>query len=269
MPIMKSLKHLVYLIGISFLFSGCVKKSDNYTHVMEKNMNPEILSSLKECKIFFGHQSVGYNIVEGIGILNNESNDNNILVKETRIPSDIETGVFAHCLIGKNEYPKLKIDDFASLIRNGIGDSADIAFMKLCYVDFNKNTDITELFNYYREAMAGLQSEYPRLKIFHCTVPLNVKPSGLKGMAKKFLKMDRNIYINSYNNLLGDYYPDSSLFDIAALESFMPDGSINTYKSDIKALANEYSSDGGHLNREGSVMIASKLLIKLSKIDQL
>jgi hypothetical protein len=266
---MESLMYLVYLIGISFLFSGCVKKSDNYNPVMEKNVNPEILSSLKECKIFFGHQSVGYNIVEGITVLKNELQDSNLIIKETKIPAELQIGVFAHAVIGRNENPKLKIDDFSAIIRNGIGDSADIVFMKLCYVDFDKNTDITGLFNYYREAIAGLQSEYPRLKILHCTVPLNVKPSGLKGTAKKFLKMDRNIYINSYNNLLRDYYPDSSLFDIAAFESVLPDGSINIYKADIKALANEYSSDGGHLNGYGSLMIAGELIDKLSQIDQL
>lgn len=218
---------------------------------------------LSDKRIFFGHQSVGYNIIDGIITLKNESNSNSIIVLETKDSLDFQDPLFAHSKIGKNMDPKSKIDDFVNILEGGLVDAVDIALMKLCYVDINNHTDINELFEYYQSAINLLQKEYPHIKIIHCTVPLTTKTKGLKGLAKVILKMDDNVYRDKYNQLMRDHYDPNILFDIAKIEATFRDGTSNRYLNGIPGLISEYSSDGRHLNQQGRLLIANELMRKL------
>jgi len=218
---------------------------------------------LSDKRIFFGHRSVGSNIIEGITDLKNESNSTLVNILETKDVSDFQHPLFAHSGIGNNLDPKSKIDDFVNILKSGLGGSVDIAFMKLCYIDINNRTDINELFEYYQTAINLLQKEYPHLKIIHCTVPLTTKPKGLKGLAKVILKMDDNVFRDKYNQLMRNHYDSIVLFDIAKIEATFPDGTFNRYLNGIPGLIPEYSSDGRHLNQQGRLLIANELMRKL------
>ena len=58
--------------------------------------------------------------------------------------------VFAHASNGKNGDPKSKIDDLYQDMENGLGKKVDIAGFKFCYVDIKDDTDVNEIFEYYK-----------------------------------------------------------------------------------------------------------------------
>jgi hypothetical protein len=250
---------------LSVFLSSCFKEEKiaetNSAYMNKLTENDWIKLSKK--RIFFGHQSVGYNIIDGITDLKNESNSILVNILETRDVSDFQHPLFAHSGIGKNLDPKSKIDDFVKILHSGLADSVNIASMKLCYVDINSHTDINELFEYYQTAINSLQKVYPHLKIIHCTVPLTIKPKGLKGLAKVILKMDDNVFRDKYNQLVRNHYDPNVLFDIANIEATFPDGTSNRYLSGIPGLISEYSPDGGHLNKHAGMLIANELIRKL------
>jgi hypothetical protein len=226
-------------------------------------MTEEDWLKLANKRIFFGHQSVGYNIIDGIIDLKNQYNITSFIILETKDTSDFKYPLLVHSKIGKNLDPKSKVVDFVKILESGVGNLADIAFMKLCYADFHKSTNINELFEYYQTSIIALQKKYPHLKLFHCTVPLSTKPKGPKGLIKRILKMDNNVYINKYNQLMRNYYNQNEIFDIAKIETTFSDGTINKYGTGTLGLLPEYTSDGGHLNQYGRILIAHELLKKL------
>jgi hypothetical protein len=240
----------------------------------KENMSPSSLTyscyfpendwlKLLDKKIFFGHQSVGSNIMEGIGIIQIKNNLEPVNFIETIDSTDFRFPVFGHFRVGNILNPKSKIDSFKDIIDGGLGNILDIAFMKIGYPDINKNTDLNELFDYYKQSMESLQLKYPNLKLIHCTVSLTTKPTGIKGLAKVVLDMDNNVYRDKFNSQLRSYYNASELFDIARIQSTFPDGTSYSYRNGIPGMIPEMSSDGGHLSELGKVVAAKEMLALL------
>lgn len=219
-------------------------------------------------KIFFGHRSVGKNIIDGIEDITREICLGAINIKETRNIDTIHSPVFAHAGIGENRYPKVKIDDFIELVQSGLSDTLDIAILKFCYIDIDRNTDIQDLFSYYKSALDQIQKEFPRTKFVHMTVPLTTKPTGIKGLIKQLIGYDPNIKRTRYNRLLRKTYDSHNLFDIAFIESTHPDGKRETSSGSVEALVPEYTSDGGHLNQTGRRIVAEQFLLFLAHLDK-
>ena len=256
------LLNLILIPGCSGDKTSKYKRSTTMQQLTENDW-----TRLSGQRYFFGHRSVGSNIIEGIVDLKKESNTTGFTIFEINNNSDLKGNVFTHLSIGRNLEPKSKIDGFKNILESGLADSIDIAFMKLCFADINKQTDLEELFNYYKTSINYLQEKYPRLKILHFTVPLVTKQKGLKGLIKRFLKLDNNLYRNKYNELLRNLYDDSELFDLAKIEAKYPDNTSNIYWIKTPGLIPEYSSDGSHLNQQGRLLIARELLNKLLAIN--
>lgn len=224
-------------------------------------------------KIYFGHQSVGLNIIQGIQDLMKNEHGARINIIQTADSSQFTSGIFAHSPVGKNDNPESKIEDFVEKMDNGIGQKADIAFFKFCYVDINASTDVEKLFNSYKNALKILQGKYPRTTFVHSTIPLMRKTGALKLFIKTLLGKDdtlHNIARNEYNDLIRNEYGDKEpLFDIASIESTYPDGKTETFRKNGKtyyALVPLYTEDGGHLNSRGSQQVARQLLILLQSL---
>ncbi|MFC2091760.1 hypothetical protein ACFLTD_03220 [Elusimicrobiota bacterium] len=256
---------LKYLLAVLFImvFTGC--KGEKMVIKIDidelKDISQEEWDKLAEKDIFFGHQSVGNNIIDGI---------NDIL---SEVPG-IRAPVFAHAGIGQNKDPFSKIDHFKDMIDNGLGDKVNIAFFKFCYVDITEETDINNVFDHYKTTMDDLGSRYPDVKFLHCTVPLMTMQSGLKAKIKRVLGKSLwgekdNIKRNMYNRMLiEEYNSTDKLFDLADYESTYPDGTKNIFKkgsSDYRTLIQAYTDDGGHLNKLGRKAIAKQLLLFLKK----
>ena len=180
---------------------------------------------------------------------------------------------FVHSGIGANTLPISKIEAFEELMQLGFGKQADIAFFKFCFVDFNEETNIGEVFTHYKNSIRKLKQAYPETTFIHVTTPLIAKNTNVKTKLKNIVKpflgktvftYKNNIYIHTYNQLLrSEYEKIEPIFDLAQIESTTQDGdrlfaTINT--EDVPFLYGKYTSDGGHLNSYGRKYIAYKLL---------
>jgi len=232
--------------------------------------NNEYLKAVAGKKIFFGHQSVGFNILDGVnGIY--EGSGLKLNVVKSKDAATLKGPAFAHFQVGHNDSPESKIEDFASFMRGGLGNRADVAFFKLCYVDVIYSTDVNGLFKKYKATLAGLKKEFPKTRFVHVTVPLTTPTSPFKGLIKSLMgKEDNNIKRQLFNEMLRkEYSGREPLFDLAAIESTRPDGSRSSFQKSgntYYSLAAEYTDDGGHLNGLGKKTVAAELLRLLSAL---
>jgi hypothetical protein len=227
---------------------------------------------------FFGHQSVGNNILSGLKILKANNQKENFRIIESTKWNEIKDGAFAHALVGKNMDPISKIKSFEAFINNGLGNKVDAAFFKFCYVDIKKDTDVETLYKNYENTIRNLSKKYPKTKFLHVTVPLTVVQAGPKTWIKKIIGKPAGGYAdnaqrNRFNQIMRKAYSGKGiLFDIAKIESTSPDDRLCTYKHNgnvFQALAPEYASDGRHLNKHGSVRVAKGLINLLTNSIQM
>jgi len=238
----------------------------------------EYWAKLAEKKIFFGHQSVGYNIIEGVKDIMKERNYIKLNIVETRDPLEFDRPIFAHAQVGRNTDPASKIKAFENIMDTGIGNKVDIAFFKFCYVDVMRDSTPQGIFDRYRKAIEDLKVRYPKTKFLHVTVPVRSTPKGAKRNFKESIKLligkpgvlEDNIKRQHYNTLLSDaYFKRDPTFDLALVESVNPDGFrcyANKGKEKVFVMALQYTSDGGHLNEEGRERVAEQLLIILAEL---
>lgn len=234
-------------------------------------------SVLAQKRIYFGHQSVGNNILEGIKDVMGERNNIKLNIVQISSATDIKSPMLGHSRIGKNVDPQSKIEEFATLMFAGIGGDTDIAFFKFCFVDITAKTDIEKLFKVYRDTMDNLRKQYPKTTIIHVTVPLTVSKTSLKTRLKKlfgkkeFWEYDDNVRRAEFNDhLRKEFQGKQPLFDLAQIESTQPDGSRSSFTKGggtYESLVPEYTIDGGHLNQKGRRVIAEALLVFLANLD--
>jgi hypothetical protein len=226
-------------------------------------------------KIYFGHQSVGFNIIDGVKELLKVNSPHVALnIVETRNVTDFQRPIFAHSKIGENTKPLLKVDDFVVAMDSGIGNGADVACFKFCYVDITKNSDVKAIFDYYKKRMQYLEEKYPRTSFIHITVPLTTIQTGLKVRIKKLLgryqdDSEDNVKRNEFNDLMRQHYEGKKpLFDLARIEATYPNNTYEQFKwndATYQSLVSQYSSDGGHLNEAGQKIVALGFLELLAK----
>jgi hypothetical protein len=220
-------------------------------------------------RLFFGHQSVGYNILDGLRDVFAQRGVEGPTVVEGRAISAQAGPALHHATIGENGDPLGKIHDFDSIMRAGAAGQVDVAFMKLCYVDVSPATDVRRVFDDYKAVMAGLHRDYPKALFLHMTVPLTSQEKGPKALARRLLGRQVRGYADnaareSLNALLrAEYGGTGLLFDLALAEATGADGTRQKHTMDGKgyyAMQAAYTDDGGHLNARGRVHVAEELL---------
>lgn len=268
---------IVQVSVLLLALAGCNRPSERRKGGQLRSIN-EISGAqwqaLATRKIFFGHQSVGRNILEGIREL--EAQDSRIRLKivSSADPEQVEGPALVEHSIGRNGDPESKEQAFAAVVERGLGRQRGIAMYKYCYLDTLPSTNPEAMFARYRANVSALQRKYPELVILHISSPLTTVESPLKYWVKKALlrptDRDLNVKRNRYNELLrNEYAGKSPMFDLAEVESTRPDGSRSFFLSDGKpvyTLASEYTDDGGHLNGIGRRVAAEQLLIVLSSL---
>jgi hypothetical protein len=226
-------------------------------------------------RIYFGHQSVGYNIVDGLQAWNRERPELGLKIVESRTPDAFEGPVFAHATNGANYEPMKKIKEFADTVEGGVGAKADIAFFKFCYVDFSPETDGQKVFDEYKTTLARLRDKFPKTRFVHFTVPLTVTQTGPKAMIKRLIGrkiggVEANIARERYNELLRrEYLGKEPFFDLAKVEATRLDQRPASFEQDGRTypyLAEEYASDGKHLNADGARWVAAHLIKTLAAL---
>ena len=241
------------------------------------DVSAESWAELAGKKIFFGHQSVGYNIIDGISDAMNERDCIKLNVLESHKPAVFDQPVLAHSQVGRNTDPISKIESFVDIMDAGAGGKVDMAFFKFCYVDIMRESDPQKIFDAYSAAIEDLKKRYAETRFIHVTVPLRSAPKGLNKNLKQSVKLligkpgvlDDNMMRQRYNKLLrGAYSKTEPFFDLAMIESINPDG-FRCYAAKgagkIDFMASEYTEDGGHLSDKGRKRVAEQLLIILAE----
>lgn len=270
----RSKRRLLAYVAAAHWLAACSPSGDVAGVSVEPRVSDEQVSALAKRRIFFGHQSVGFNVMEGVEDLvakRQRSSLKVVLLKGDAAPSGPG---FMHAGIGENEKPLTKIDGFAHALQGSMFGSADIALYKFCYVDIRADTDVAALFRRYKYSAAQLQQEYPQTLFVHMTAPLTVVQSGPKAMLKKLLgRPDRwaldNAQRERFNDLMRSEYGKGYFFDLARVESTGQDGRRHSFAAgdrEVGVLVNEYSSDGKHLNERGRRWVAAHLLDYLARL---
>jgi hypothetical protein len=266
-------KKIIYVICLLLIAATIIIFGPNN---MSKKMNPQTYSNIKlisQKNIYFGHRSVGENIIEGLKKISFTTGQNELIIKDIKDNINFDQKCFIHSNIGQNGDPKSKFTEFRRIVDNLVGKNLDIAMMKLCFVDITKNTNIYDVFNSYVAMIDSLQHKYPTLIIIHFTVPLKVKPSWINSLKEKIKSIhnydqEDNIARNEYNKLLFSKYSNDDIFDLASAESTYPDGKRESLIVDGKPcyyLIKDYTDDGGHLNKVGQQLIAEKFINKIAE----
>jgi len=229
-------------------------------------------------RIFFGHQSVGNNIVDGLNEIIGEYEYIDLNIMESSEFVQGEQPCFAHGKVGENRKPLSKIEVFVDILNQNENADIDIALMKFCYIDIKHDSDVNSVFQTYSEAVAQLNDRHPAMRVVHVTTPLRSGYPGPRWKIDQSLKFligsptlfDDNLQRHRYNELLrGEYEESGDFFDLALVESTTPQGqSCYTKRSKTKVpfLWMGYSADGGHLNELGKRKAAEQLLITLAKV---
>lgn len=233
---------------------------------------------LKNMTIFFGHQSVGQDIV--LGMLENieESGSEVPRIVESENLDSQHSGAFVHFKIGRNTRPLSKIRAFKRTLAAMRDVRVDMALMKFCYVDVTHDSNPQEIFDAYSKAMSELKEEFPETVFVHVTVPVEAMPRSAEGVVKHFIKrvigrpgvVEDNWVRHQYNVLLRDHYSGREpVFDLAKLESLDAEG-CSTFRmyqgEEVLFMDPDKTPDGGHLNGGGRTKIGRELLAFLCAI---
>ena len=270
----KNIQLLIVTLFSAFLIScGGDMEQKKVTYNSLKDIPDAAWERLSQKKIYFGHQSVGFNIMDGIEDLKKEYPQIKLQAVETKKINDLKPGVLAHSRVGKNTEPETKMDEFENVLDQGVGRKADAAALKFCYVDMTGETDVDQLFNQYKVRVEKIRKQYSNLNIIHFTEPLTVTKKTWKTWLKQLMgkkdiwEFSGNIKRNQYNELLvNEYKGKDPILDIAAIESTKPDGSRQSFEvngNTYYSMVPEYTYDGGHLNETGRKKVAEQLLLLL------
>src|SRR5260221_14075633 len=112
------------------------------------------LQRLSHERVYFGHQSVGANILQGVKELSGAAGVP-LFIKDEFVP--------------ENGDPKRKLDSFKKSV--GAGSGYDVALVKFCYGDIDADTDAAAPFHRYRIALNELRARNPRTVSLHATLP--------------------------------------------------------------------------------------------------
>ncbi len=236
------------------------------------DLTDQQIARIASKKIFFGHQSVGNNIVDGIKDLAVTDARLKINIVKSADPQSIPGPAFVEFDIGQNRDPKSKNNAFKDILAKGMGQQGGFVLFKYCYIDIDASTNVQQMFESYRNEISFLKGSYPALRIIHVTVPLTTVDWGvktwIKGIVGRPTAQDANVKRNEFNRLLRQAYATvDPIFDLADIESTRPDGSRSYFKRGdqiVFTLAPEYTTDGGHLNELGRRATAAGLLHTLS-----
>lgn len=255
--------------------SGCEQQSQIQEPVSMDQVKADLLT-VSQARVFFGHHSVGNNILKGV----------QALADKTGVPLRIEEvtaggtapegpGLF-HGKVGENLDPDAKIAGFASALGAEGEARYDVATFKFCYVDLDegsKERSPGKLFDRYANNISAIEAAHPGVKVLHSTMPLMAEPPGKKTRLKRLLGLPistdaANVDRNEFNRLARERFNGSGLLDVARFEATRPDGSIAEFSAggrELEMLALEYTSDGGHLNELGQERVAAAFLHRIAE----
>jgi hypothetical protein len=203
-------------------------------------------NKVKAAKVFFGHQSVGWNTLEGVESLGG------FTVDEISGASSYGTPKIGHAYLDSNTQPLDKMQNF-DVMMGRIGSTVQVAGMKLCWIDFESGTNVTNLQNTYKATITKVKAAYPNVHLFHVTTPVKTDEASLNAMRLQYGDWLKNTYKN-----------EAIVLDLAAVQSTQPNGAACT-SGGTRNMCAAYASDEGHLNATGQARAAKAFLYAVYK----
>jgi hypothetical protein len=222
--------------------------------------------ALRGRRVFFAHQSVGANLLQGLQQLGAALPGLAPALLESARPEPIASGVWQHARLGQNGLPLLKLERLREWIDAGLGARVDVVLFKLCYADVGPATQVEDLHAVLMKTLEGLRERFRDTRFVPMTVPLTAPPRGLRAHLKRCLLLPpggaaENARRHALNERLRAH--QSPLFDLAAYEALDPSGvraEVSLGGQKVPVLAPQNTSDGGHLVPAAQVRIARKLV---------
>lgn len=221
-------------------------------------------------RVFFGHQSVGGNLLDGVRDWLAMSGVAWPVVEPSEAPR--EGGALIHAAVGHNGQPATKCADFRRLLDAGTLGRVDVAVLKYCYVDVQDADAVTELVREYCETLEDLARRHPATVVVPVTVPLTHAEGGLGVVARELLGRPnptklKNLARQAFNDALRQCWSATPIFDLAAAESTRPDGTSHAFTYQGRRgqnLVAAYTDDGRHLNAAGRRTVAAAFVQTLA-----
>jgi hypothetical protein len=214
-------------------------------------------------RVFFAHQSVGWNILDGVSMLARDAHGARVRVVNVAKETAPEGPALLHTEIGRNGEPLSKIHAFRELLEGGLGAQVELAVLKFCFWDFNRDTDVRAVFAEYESTLSRLQHEFPNVRFVHSTVPLMAADADWRARVRRLLLLPvpttlDNAKRHEFSNLIRTRYADREpIFDVQAAE----DGADS---DDVPSLPDDLTTDGGHLNSEGKRRVSAAFVNSLA-----
>ncbi len=220
-------------------------------------------------RVYFGHQSVGGNIMDGLADLQRQIGKPMLQVGELdSLSVSPGRGVLLHTKVGENGKPDSKCEDFRRILDEQLSGQIDVALFKFCYIDFSDTSDVGAVFATYARTMDDLKQRHPEITFIHVTAPLRTVDRGLGVWVREMLGRPNrtklaNVNRNEFNRRLVEKYSADPIYDLAGVMSTFPDGRRESFEIDGKtyySLVPAYTDDGGHLNTVGRSYAAAEFI---------
>ena len=228
------------------------------------------INRVSRSRVYFGHQSVGGNIMAGLADLQGQVKGGDVIRVGELDALAIPGGghILLHTKVGKNGNPDSKCEDFRGIFERKLAGRVDVAMFKFCYIDFTDTSNVDAVFSTYARTMDDLKLRHPQTTFIHVTAPLRTVDRGVGVWAREMLGRPNrtklaNISRNDFNRRLKDKYADDPIFDLAAAMATYPDGRRETFEANggsYFSLVPGYTDDGGHLNEVGRGYAAAEFV---------
>lgn len=244
--------------------AACGKQGGKQEIVMPASLTPAEIAAVANQRIVFAHQSVGNDILNGVQTLTQQQGQALPIVEASQAPEQWQ-GI-AHFKVGENGKPEGKIEQFAATIGADAFAQADVAMLKLCYIDFNGGAvDPEKIATNYADTIERLQAQYPQTRFIAMTAPLTTIQTGPKAWVKKVLGKapagyEDNLRRQVFNQRIRERFSGDALFDVARLEASSGAETFEYQSRQIEALNPSYTYDGGHLGEQGKAVIATEFV---------
>jgi hypothetical protein len=227
---------------------------------------PDALSILAGRAIYFGHQSVGANIMNGVRRAVAASTGTKPTVASvgtSPAATDVKIGQWDEGYVGANYDPISKINAFQAIMQSaaggaldGFGSGKSIALMKFCFVDVQGSWYAShgdaDLFAAYQTMVNTVAAQRPNVRLVHVTMPLCWPDSA------------DNAKREAYNARLRAAY-GSAVFNLAKLEATDPSGNAVTGANGRYAYQGWVLGDNCHPGSAGEDMLSAALIDYLAK----
>lgn len=247
----------IRFLGLLILVAGCDSGDSGPPPFFVEAVDP---GPLPELRIFFGHQSVGRDLLTGIAA---------VAPGLRIVPIDgvaVEGGVLIETSVGQNQHPETKDRAFLdALSRTG---PLDLALYKYCYIDVDPQTDPDRLFDAYARTLDEARAR--GVRTVPVTLPLTTVEPNWKRWIKGALGRPTQAGLNArrmrFNERLRAHFAEQPIVDLARMESTREDGSrclMQLNHEPVEYLEPGFTYDGAHLNERGRRHVAAAFVLAL------